>query len=122
MDLPQVVAQQLSVDPAQAERGLGAIFMSVRMAVDAGTFARVTAAFPDADMWMRAIDLSGGRTGEILALASPAALRRQLKLAGFTEKDIRQLGSTVGAALQAGLRPETFDQIAARVPLLKGAS
>ena len=110
------------MDPAQAERGLGAVFMSIRMAVDPATFARVVGAFPDADTWMRAIELSGGRTGEILALASPHALRRQLKLAGFTEQHIRQLGPTVGAALQAALPPETFDQVATRIPLLKGAS
>jgi hypothetical protein len=122
VDLPQIVARELSIDPAQAERGLGAVFMSIRMAAEPATFARITVAFPDADTWMRAIELSSGRTGEILALASPQALRRQLKLAGFSEKHVRQLGPTVGQALQAALPPETFDQVVTRIPLLKGAS
>ena len=121
MDLPQAVAQEFSIDPAQAERGLSAVFMSIRLAVDPAIFAQVSAAFPGADAWMRPPELGGGRTGEILALAGPGALRRQLKLAGFTEKDILQLGPMVGKALQAALSPEVFEQVAAHVPLLKGA-
>jgi hypothetical protein len=122
VDLPQVVAKEFGIDVAQAERGLSAVFLSIRMAVDPATYAQVSAAFPDADTWMRGMELGGGRSGEILALAGPEALRRQLKHAGFTEKDIQQLGPMTGKALRAGLRPETFDQIVARVPLLKGAT
>lgn len=121
MNLPQVVAKELGIDVAQAERGLSAIFMSMRMALDPVTFGQVTKAFPGSDAWMREIELEQPRTGEILALVSPKALRRQLKLAGFTEKDISRLGPTVGRALQAALSPEAFDHVVTRVPLLKGA-
>ena len=122
MDLPDTVARELGIDPAQAERGLSAVFMSIRLAVDPTSYARVSAAFPGADAWMRPPGLGGGRTGEMLALAGPGALRRQLKLAGFTEQDIVRLGPTVGKALQAALSPDVFDQVVARIPLLKGAT
>ena len=121
MDLPQAVAQELGIDPAQAERGLSAVFMSIRLAVAPAIFTQVSAAFPDAGAWLRPTELGGGRTGEILGLASPEALRRQLKLAGFTEKDILHLGPMVGKALQAALSPEVLEQVVAHVPLLKGA-
>jgi uncharacterized protein (DUF2267 family) len=121
VDLPQVVANELGIDTAHARRGLSAVFMSMRMALDQATFGQVRKAFPGSDAWMREIELEQPRTGEILALASPKALRRQLKLAGFTEKDISRLGPTVGQALQAALSPEAFDHVVARVPLLKGA-
>jgi hypothetical protein len=121
VDLPDVVARQLGIDVAQAERGLSAVFLSIRMAVDPATFGQVSEAFPNAETWMRGIELGGTRTGEILALASPEALRRQLHLAGFSDKDMRHLGPIVGHALQAALSPDAFDRVVTNVPLLTGA-
>lgn len=121
MNLPRAVAKELGIDQAQAERGLSAVFLSIRMAVDPPTFGEVTKAFPNASVWLRDIELGGGRTGEILALAGPEALRRQLKAAGFTDKDIQQLGPMVNEALRSALSPAAYEQVVARVPLLKGA-
>ncbi len=44
--------------------------MSIRMAVDPKTFAHISTALPDLEDWIRGIQLAGGRTGEIIALAS----------------------------------------------------
>jgi len=42
MDLVQQVVANLKVEPGQAEKGIGAILMSMRMAVDKATFEKVT--------------------------------------------------------------------------------
>jgi uncharacterized protein (DUF2267 family) len=119
MDLVQVVADELGIDRARVERGLSVLFMSMRMAVDPSTFAKVTAALPGADTWMRGIELTSRRTGEIVALGSPEALERQLKIVGYNETEIRQLGQAVGKVLRELLPQDASDGIAAHVPLLK---
>lgn len=120
VDLPQRVADDLSIARPQAERALSAIFMSVRMAVDPALFARITAALPDVETWLRGIQLGGGRTGEIVALAGPEALGRQLKLAGFNEHQAQRLGATVGKALGELLPTDVAATVRSQVPLLRG--
>ena len=119
MDLAQRVADDLGLARPQAERALSALFMSVRMAVDPATFSKVTAALPDVETWLRDIQLAGGRTGEIIALAGPEALGRQLKATGFNEQQVQRLGTTVGTALREVLPADVAKKIVERVPLLK---
>jgi hypothetical protein len=119
MDLAQRVADSLGIERRQAEVALSTVFTSIRMSVDPAVFARVTAAVPEAETWMRGIQLAGGRTGEIVALAGPAALARQLAAAGLTDQHITKLGTALSAALAELLGEEVFQQVAARVPLLK---
>ena len=119
MDLPQRVADDLGIAHPQAERALGALFMSVRMAVDPALFSRITAALPDVETWLRDIQPAGGRTGEIVALAGPEALGRQLKMAGFNEQQAQRLGATVGTALGELLAKDVAQKVVERVPLLK---
>lgn len=119
MDLPQRVADELGIARPQAERALSALFMSVRMAVDPAVFSKITAALPEVETWLRDIQLAGGRTGEIIALAGPEALIRQLKTVGFGEQQAQRLGATVGEALDELLAKNVAKKIVERVPLLK---
>lgn len=119
MDLPQRVADELKIDEAQAQQCLSSLFMSIRMAVDPKTFSQVTAAVPEANSWLSTIQLAGGRTGEVIALAGPEALMRQLASHGLSEPQARRLGATVGAALKELLPKEAFEKITGRVALLK---
>ena len=92
---------------------------SIRMAVDAATFGKVSEAVPEAELWMRGIPLTSGRTGEIVALAGPEALRRHLKKAGLTEEQIEKAGTTVGDALRQLLSKDAAEKITNRITLLK---
>lgn len=120
MDLPQRVTDTLGLARPQAERVLGPLFMSIRMAVDPALFSKVAAALPDVDQWLRGIQLGGGRTGEIVALAGPEALVQQLKLVGLNAEQAKLLGATVGQALGELLARDVAAKIVERVPLLKG--
>jgi hypothetical protein len=119
VDLPQIVADRLGIDRTLAERGLSALFMSIRMAVDPTTFSKVTTTLPDADSWMRGIGLMRHRTGEIIGLAGPEALARTLKAIGYDDAGIQNLGGAVGNVLHELLPQDAFDKITSRVPLLK---
>jgi len=120
VDLPQRVADDLGLARPQAEQALSALFMSIRMAVDPALFSQITAALPEVETWLRDIELAGGRTGEILALAGPEGLGRQLKRAGCNEQQSRRLGATVGTALGELLAKDVAEKVVSRVPLLKG--
>ena len=120
MDLPQRVADELGIDRSVAQQGISALLMSIRMSVDPKTFDQISAALPNLEDWMRGIQLAGGRTGEIVALGSPEALGRQLKLAGFNEQQALQLGASVGKALAEVLPKDVFEKVAGRVKFLKG--
>ena len=119
MDLPQRVADDLGIARPQAELGLGALFMSVRMTVDPALFSKITAVLPDVETWLRGIQLAGRRTGEIVALAGPEALGQQLEMAGFNEQHAQRLGAAVGKALGELLARDVAEKVVQRVPLLK---
>ncbi|MBI3982285.1 MAG: hypothetical protein HY337_05195 [Gemmatimonadetes bacterium] len=120
VDLVQQVATIAGVDEEKSRSILGSIFTSVRMAVDAATFSKVTGVFPRLDEWMRGIPLAQGRTGEIIALAGAEALKRQLKQQGLSEQQMQQVGAAVGAAVRQMLPRDACDKIVQRVPLLGG--
>jgi hypothetical protein len=110
--------QQLQLDERTATKALGAVFTSVRMAVDAAAFGMVASAFPDAGVWMHEAPVAGGRTGEMLALATPATLRRSLKNLGLDDAKIDELGKLTGEALRDAIPADLLGRITARLPLL----
>ena len=120
MDLVQQVAAILDGDEEKAKSVLGSLFTSVRMTIDTATFSKVAAAFPMLDDWMRGIPLGQGRTGEILALASPEALKKQLKQQGLSDAQMKQAGAAVGAAIRQAVPRDVTDKIVQRVPLVGG--
>lgn len=94
--------------------------MSVRMTIDPETFSKVSAGFPQTDEWTRGITLASGRTGEIIALAGPEALKRQLRQHGLSDAQIQQVGAAVGTALKQALPRDAAEKIMQRVALLAG--
>lgn len=119
MDLVQQVSDAVRVDREKAESVLGSFFTSIRMAVDPAAFGKVIQALPDAEEWMLALTFAGGRTGEIVALAGPEGLRRQLQMIGLDDAQITTAGATVGEALRQLLPKDAAEKIAKRISLLK---
>lgn len=119
MDLPSSVIAEFGVDENTASKALGALFTSVRMAMDTSTFGSVAIAFPDAASWMREAPVITGRTGEMLALATPRTLHRSLQSLGLEDEQIERLGDLVGSALKEHLEPATYKRLSKKLPLLK---
>jgi uncharacterized protein (DUF2267 family) len=123
VDLVQRVADEVGVDEGKAADGLGAVFLAIRMALDARSFGMVAEAFPDMGEWMVGAPLGAHWTGEILTIAKPKALkalRRILLHAGFTDPQIEKLLSVVGSALREAMSPEVHDKILESLPNLAG--
>ncbi len=116
MDLVQTVMTRTGVTEEQARQGLGTIFIAMRMAADMVTFAKVTSAYPDSGEWMLVAPFQSGGTGEMLALATPAAVRRLLAIAGFDDARSRTLCSAVAEALQQSA-PDAFEVVRKKLPL-----
>src|SRR3989442_10722758 len=74
MDLVDQIVANLEVEPGQAEKGIGAILMAMRMAVDKATFEKVRVAVPNHESYMGRALMSGARTGEMIGVAGAAPL------------------------------------------------
>src|SRR2546422_8237282 len=74
MDLVEQIVANLEVEPGQAEKGIGAILMAMRIAVDKSTFEKVRVAVPNHESYMGRALMSGARTGEMIGVAGPRAL------------------------------------------------
>lgn len=118
MSLLDDVQQQLEVDEAKAIRGLGAMFIAVRMAVDAKTFSLVAAAFPHVGEWMQEAPFQGGRTGEMLAMATPGAVTRILGFAGYPKEQVPVIGALVGGAVRDIMSPSAYQDLVDTLPML----
>ncbi len=117
MNLVQAVANSLEVDEELAIKGLGALFLAIRMAVDMKTFTEIASAFPDSAQWMLKAPFQGGGTGEMLAMATPGAVRRILRIAGFSDDQIRDLCATVGSGIRESVTPEAYTAVTENFPL-----
>ena len=121
MDLIERVVTELGVSEDRAVQGVGGLFVAIRMAVDAKSFTKLTAAFPDAGRWMQHAPFKSGRTGEMLAIVTPGAVQRTMRIAGFTDEQIPHLGGIVGRAIQDHLDGETYGRLAETLPILRAA-
>ena len=120
MDLvPQIVAN-LEVEEGQAEKGVGAILMALRMVVDKAAFEKVKAAVPNHESYMGRALMSGARTGEMVAMAGPAALLAGLAAAGFKKEDVPRVGRIVMEYLRPTLGNEAIQRFLDGAPALKG--
>ena len=117
MDLVHDVSTALGVDEERATQGLGALFVAIRMAVDAKTFSEVSTALPEAGPLMQHTPFEGSRTGEMLALATPAAVRRLLRTAGFSEEQVPELCARVGRVVREAVDPAVWNTIEKRLPI-----
>jgi len=120
-DLVSDVGQLLNCPPEKAQAALGAVLTSVRMSMDAGSFGGIREKYPKVESWMGRALTGGGRTGEMLALVGPGALKRNLKAAGLEEPEMIKLGAMMAGVLKEIIKPELYAQVETRVPLLKGS-
>ena len=119
MDLQSSVVAEFGVDEQTASKALGALFTSVRMAMDTRTFGSIAVAFPNASAWMREAPVLTGRTGEMLALATPRTLHRSLVALGFDDAQVDRLGALIGQALKEHLASDIYEPLAKKLPLLQ---
>lgn len=120
MALVQQIVDTLAVEPGQAEKGVGAILMALRLSVDKPTFEKVRAAVPNHESYMGRALMSGARTGEMIGVAGPAALMAGLAAAGFKKDDVPRLGRIVMEHLRPSLGNEAVDRFLDGTPVLRG--
>src|SRR6266480_2337595 len=120
MDLVEQIVANLAVEPGQAEKGIGAILMAMRMAVDKPTFEKVRAAVPNLESYMGRALMSGARTGQMIGVAGPAALMAGLSAAGFKKEDVPRLGRIVMEHLRPTLGSDTVERFLDGAPALQG--
>jgi Protein of unknown function VcgC/VcgE (DUF2780) len=120
MDLVQQVVANLEVGEGQAEKGVGAILIALRMAVDKETFEKVKAVVPNSESYMGHALMSGARTGEMLGFVGPKALMAGLTAAGFKKEDVPRLGRIVLEYLRPTLGNQTLEKFLDGAPALKG--
>lgn len=119
MDLVEQIVANLAVEPVQAEKGIGVILISIRMSVDKTTFEKVRAAVPAHESYMGHALMSAARTGEMIAVAGPAALSAGLTAAGFRREDVPRLGRIVLEHLRPSLGNDVIEKFLAGAPVLK---
>ncbi len=120
MNLVEQIVANLEVEPGQAEKGIGAILMAMRMAVDKATFEKVCVALPNHESYMGRALMSGARTGEMVIMVGPAALLAGLAAAGFRKDDIPRLGRIVMEYLRPTIGNEAVEKFLDGAPALKG--
>lgn len=120
MDLVEQIVANLEVEPGQAEKGIGAILMAMRMAVDQATFEKVRAAVPAHESYMGRALMSGARTGEMIGFAGAAGLLAGLSAAGFRKEDVPRLGRLVLEHIRPTVGNEVIEKFLAGAPALQG--
>ncbi len=120
MDLVQQIVANLEVEERQAEKGIGAILMALRMSSDHATFEKAKAAVPDAESYMGRSLMSGARTGEMVVMAGPTALLAGLAAAGFKKDDVPRLGRIVMEYLRPTIGNAAVQKFLDEAPALKG--
>ena len=120
MDLVQQVAANLEIEEAQAEKGIGALLMALRVALDQDTFENVKHALPNSERLMGRALMSGARTGELAAMVGPAGLMAALAAAGFRKDDLPRLGRIVMEYLRPTIGSPNVEKFLASAPALQG--
>ena len=64
MNLVQTAEGRLGIDADRATKGVGTLFVAIRMAVDMKTFSQIASAFPDCGLWMLKAPFENAGTGE----------------------------------------------------------
>lgn len=117
MNLVQEVTERLSVDERQARRGLGTLFVAIRMALDMRSFTTIATAFPDVGEWMVEAPFQGDGTGEMLVMATPGAVKRTLAVADYDDERAAELCRIVGDAIETHVSPKALATLNAKLPL-----
>jgi len=118
VDLLQQLAAEPGFDQRKAELALGMAFTAIRLSLDQPAFERIREGVPHVESWMGKALVTGGRTGEMIGLVGPKALERNLASAGLSPTEVTRLGTIVGSAVSALLRPDAVQALATKVPIL----
>lgn len=118
MSLLQQVTEEFGGDEDKALDSLSALFMTIRFSLDNAAFEHIQRAVPSADDWVRRAASSGGRTGEMLALTTPASLQSRLERSGLGPDDQARLGSVVVRYLTPLVPAEVLNTLAQKVGIL----
>lgn len=120
MDLVDHIARELAIDTRQAEKGIGAILMALRMHLDPPRFEAVKGALPNSERLMGRALMSGARTGELAAMVGPAGLMAALAAAGYQKDDIPRLGRLVLEHLRPAIGSDQLEGFLTSAPALRG--
>ncbi|OLC73106.1 MAG: hypothetical protein AUH78_14660 [Gemmatimonadetes bacterium 13_1_40CM_4_69_8] len=120
MDLLQQVAANLAIEEGNAEKGIGAVLMALRMAIPKDAFEQVKHAIPNAESMMGHALMSSGRTGEMAAVTGPAGLLAALAAAGINKADIPRLGRLVTEHVRPIIGSPAVDRFLEGIPVLRG--
>ncbi len=120
MELVELVSANLEIDEGKAEKGIGAVLMALRMAIDKEAFEQVKHAIPNAERMMGRALMSSGRTGEMAAVTGPAGLLAALAAAGINKDDIPRLGRLVTEHVRPVIGSPRVDAFLEGIPVLKG--
>jgi len=119
MDLLHHVATQLKIQEDEAERGIGAILMALRMSLPKDTFEKVKEGVPNCESMMGRALMSTSRTGEMLVVTGPSALLAALAAAGINKADIPRLGTIVLEQVKAVIGAPAVAKFLETHPTLK---
>lgn len=121
MSLLARVTSDLGCDEEQALRGLGPLFMLLKLAIPTEIHAQILEAVPEATSWAHlAARGDAGRTGEVLTLLTPDTIQDRIVRTGFSQEAAIALGQSVGDYLRCNVGPEVADRVGAIVPLVQG--
>lgn len=120
MDLVERVTADLGGDEEKATAALGALFMSIRLAVNNEDFERICSAVPHAEEWVRRETRGATRTGELFLLTQPETLHKRLEEFGLTEEQCTGLGRTVDELLDGNIPEKVLKTLRGRIPILGG--
>ncbi len=120
MDLLKRVAAHLKIQEDEAERGIGAVLMALRMSLPKETFERVKQGVPNCESMMGRALMSTSRTGEMLVVTGPSALLAALAAAGINKEDVPRLGSMVLEQVRAVIGAPAVTKFLETHPALKG--
>jgi hypothetical protein len=112
------VTQELGGDESKAIDSLGALFMTIRFSLDTHSFKHVQQAVPNADEWVTRAATGGGRTGEMLALTTPASLASRLQRSGLDTDEQARMGGVVMQYLSQSVPTDVLNTLSEKIAIL----
>lgn len=101
MDLVGDVTDRVGLERARVETALGSLLLVMRMGTDAHTWDLFKTAVPDASRLLALGTVRvGGRSGEIIGLTRPGAVRRSLETAAFSANEVGDVAQALRDAVQ----------------------
>lgn len=104
MDLVGDVTGRVGLERDRVEAALGSLLLVMRLGTDAHTWDMFKAAVPDASRLLALGTMTtGGRSGEIIGITRPGAVRRSLETNAFSAHEVDEVAQALRDAVQARL-------------------